>query len=82
MESEKPEKSTEQEILNEIENQKIKITTVNNVYDILKLHPEADQKQLEKMKKDFLSDIEDAKNGNRMILGAKYGDENSIVGII
>jgi len=58
----------------------LKIITINNVDDILRLYPKADTAQKIKIKKDVVKDIEDAKSGNRIIYGVQLNGE--IVGTI
>jgi ribosomal protein S18 acetylase RimI-like enzyme len=56
------------------------IIATNDVNDILQLYPEADADRKVKIEKDVLKDIEDAKNGDRIIYGAKLNGE--VVGTI
>lgn len=64
-----------------MENQeKIELTNISEVDDILKLYPEADEKQIAKIKSDVTKDIKKAEKGERIILGAK--DKGKIVGTV
>lgn len=60
--------------------EKIELTNINNVEDILKLYPEADEEQLAKIKSDATKDIENAERGERIIWGANKGGK--IVGTV
>lgn len=65
---------------NTIEGQKIEITTIDNVEDILRLYPGVDEKQLEKIRTDVTQDIKKAKGGSRIIYGAK--NKEGIIGVV
>lgn len=58
----------------------LEIITINDVNDILRLYSEADANRKAKIEKDVLKDIEDAKNGNRIIYGTKLNRE--VIGTI
>lgn len=60
--------------------EKIELTDINDVEDILRLYPEVDEEQLEKIKSDVTKDIEKAEMGERIILGAK--DEGKVIGTV
>ncbi len=57
---------------------KINITGIKNVSDILNLYPEANEKQLAKIKNDVIKDLRKVEEGSRIIYGAK--SEEGIVG--
>lgn len=56
----------------------LKITTISDINDILRLYPEADTERKAKIRSDILKDIEDAEKGNRIIYGAMFN--GNIVG--
>lgn len=56
----------------------LKITTISDINDILRLYLEVDAERKEKIQNDVLKDIEDAKKGNRIIYGTMFN--GSIVG--
>ncbi|MFA5886312.1 MAG: GNAT family N-acetyltransferase [Patescibacteria group bacterium] len=60
---------------NNIKQKNIKIITIDNVEQILKLYPEANKERLAKIKFDVSNDIDNARKRDRIIFGLKKGNE-------
>lgn len=64
----------------EAKQEKMKITTIENVDDILAVYPEADEERLAKIRADVGKDIEKAEKGDRIVYGIE--SDGKIVGTV